>query len=163
MIKSSKYLSSATGLALLAGLAATSAHGQDSPANRQVGSLTCSYDDSREGPDEDSLPVICDYRPESGPIAHYEGFVSSQAGQAVTDLQNALLWTVFASDGEVDVGDLSGRYTGVIDSEAQGENDVPVSLTGGNEIELKPMSEDAQEGSGPAILELEIYIKAVKA
>ncbi len=162
MFISSKHLSRVTGLALLAALATTTAHGQDNPANRQVGSLTCSYDDSRQA-DEGSLPVICDYRPESGPIARYEGFVSSQAGQAVTDLQNALLWTVFASDGEVDVGDLSGRYTGVIDSEAQGDNDVPVSLTGGNDIELKPMSEDAHEGDGPAILELEIHIKAVKA
>jgi len=163
MFISSKHLSPVTGLVLLAALATTTAHGQDNPANRQVGSLTCSYDDSREAPDERLLPVICDYRPASGPIAHYEGFVSSQAGEAVKNLQNALLWTVFASDGEVDIGDLSGRYTGVIDSEAQGGNDVPVSLTGGNEIELKPMSEDAHEGSDPAILELEIYIKAVKA
>ncbi|MBW8636372.1 DUF992 domain-containing protein [Hoeflea sp. WL0058] len=159
----SKHLSPVTGLVLLAALPATAVHGQDNPVNRQVGSLTCSYDESREASDERSSPVICDYRPVSGPTARYEGFVSSQAGEAATDLQNALLWTVFASDGEVDIGDLSGRYTGVIDSQAQGENDVPVSLTGGNEIELKPMSEDAHEGSGPAILELEIYIKAVKA
>jgi Protein of unknown function (DUF992) len=120
-----------------------------------VGTLTCTVAPAALENWLETRELSCVFEPIAGIKGTFAGTISRMGDTAPTADQLVLVWQVLAREPIVAMGELEGRYSGII-SDGTGE------LVSG-EVGLRPMSELPEGTPNFAPLVLELDLKQLKA